>query len=44
MVRVNWLLHDAERAEENLSNEWKLFQLGNPSVLSNNTSDFSSFS
>jgi hypothetical protein len=30
MVKVNWLLPDAEWTDENLSNEWKLFQSANP--------------
>ncbi|KAF1958355.1 hypothetical protein CC80DRAFT_490952 [Byssothecium circinans] len=44
MVKVNWLLHDAEWVDENLSNEWKLFQLANSSVVSDSTSDLSGFS
>lgn len=43
MVKVNWLLHDAEWVDENLSNEWKLSQLANPLVLSKNISDLSGF-
>jgi hypothetical protein len=30
MVKVNWLLHEAELADEDLENEWELFQLANP--------------
>jgi hypothetical protein len=40
MVKVNWLLHDAEWMDENLSEEWRLFQLANPSVVSNSTNDY----
>jgi hypothetical protein len=30
MVKVNWLLHKAEVADEDLSKEWSLFQSTNP--------------
>lgn len=30
MVKVKWLVHGAEFANENLSNEWQLFQMVNP--------------
>ncbi len=43
MIKVNWLLQDAGWVDEDLSNEWELFQLANPSVVSNNTDDLSGF-
>jgi hypothetical protein len=30
MFKVDWLLHEAELADEDLSNEWSLFQSTNP--------------
>jgi hypothetical protein len=43
MVKVNWLLHDVEWLDVDLSNEWKWFQLANPSVVPNSTGDFTGF-
>ena len=43
MVKVNWLLHDAEWTDNILSEEWRRFQLANLSVVPNSTSDFSEF-
>jgi hypothetical protein len=43
MVKVNWLLHDVEWLDVDLSNEWKWFQLVNPSVVPNSTGDFTGF-
>lgn len=43
MVKVNWLLHDSEWADENLRNEWEQFQLANPSVPSDSASDVLNF-